>query len=169
MSDYRPRIRSRLSADIHERLILRAERPDMSVPKILDEALRAYFDGQVQDGRNTALLQRLELMSRHDHRQSRDIAIVQEALALFVQYFFTIMPDMVPADQDIRAAKGVAHFNDYLTELTARMKGGGKNIKNALQDVLVTDADFFTAEELERFGVADAKKVTAKRGEHASA
>jgi len=71
MSDYRPRIRSRLSADIHERLILRAERPDMSVPKILDEALRAYFDGQVQDGRNTALLQRLELMSRHDHRQSK--------------------------------------------------------------------------------------------------
>lgn len=169
MSDYRPRIRSRLSADIHERLILRAERPDMSVPKILDEALRAYFDGEVQDSRNTALLQRLELMSRHDHRQSRDIAIVQEALALFVQYFFTITPDLVPADQDVRAAKGVAHFNDYLTELSARMKGGGRNIKNALQDVLVTDADFFTAEELERFGAAGTKKVTAKRGEHASA
>jgi len=114
----------------------------MSVPKILDEALRAYFDGEVQDSRNTALLQRLELMSRHDHRQSRDIAIVQEALALFVQYFFTITPDM---------------------------KGGGRNIKNALQDVLVTDADFFTAEELERFGAAGTKKVTAKRGEHASA
>jgi len=159
MSDMRPRIRSRLSEDIHERLILRAERPDMSVPKILDEALRAYFDGQVHETRNAALLSRLELMSRHDHRQAKDIAVVQEALALFVQYFFTVMPDLLPADKNMRAAKGVGHFNDYMTELSLRMKGGGKNVKNALKDVLATDSDFFSQEDLERMGALAGTKT----------
>ena len=170
MSDYRPRIRSRLSPDIHDRLMAKAARPDMSVPKILDEALRGYFDGQVHESRNTALLRRLELMSRHDHRQTRDIAVIQEALALFVQYFFTVMPELLPGDKDVRAAKGAAHFNDYLTELSARMESGGRNVKNALEDVLVTDTDFFTNEELERFAAFDqAKRASRQGGEHASA
>ena len=169
MSDYRPRIRSRLSQDVHERLMVRAARPDMSVPKILDEALRGYFDGKVHENRNTALLRRLELMSRHDHRQTRDIAVIQEALALFVQYFFTVMPDLLPGDKDARAAKGVAHFNDYLAELSSRMEGGGRNVKNALEDVLVTDTDFFTTEEIERFASFDrAKQTVLQGGDHAS-
>ncbi len=170
MNEFRPRIRSRLSADIYERLMVRADRPDMSVPKILDEALRSYFDGEVHEGRNAALLTRLERMSRHDHRQARDIAIIQEALALFVQYFFTVMPDQIAGDQELRAAKGVAHFNDFMTELSARMKGGGKNVKNALRDVLTTDSDYFSRAELEQIAtIAGSAKTHSEEASNVSA
>ena len=60
------------------------------------------------------------------------------------------MPDQIAGDQELRAAKGVAHFNDFMTELSARMKGGGQNVKNALRDVLTTDSDYFSRAELEQ-------------------
>ena len=78
------------------------------------------------------------------------------------------MPSIAPDETQIRAAQGAAHFQNFLDELSGRIKGGGKTIKNALDDVLTTDEDFFTAEELERlkgFGkkASNENQPTAKK------
>ena len=150
MATSKPRIRPRISALNHEKLLLAVRRGCRSQSEIVDRGLSLYFRTTEEDERDAVFLRRLDLMTRHDHRHGRDIALIQETLALFIQYFFTVMPPMAPDEAQVRAAQGAIHFQHFLDELSARIQSGGKTIKNALDDVLTTDADFFTAEELER-------------------
>lgn len=150
MATTKPRIRPRISAHNHEKLLLAACRGCRSQSEIVDRGLSLYFQTTEEDERDAVFLRRLDLMTRHDHRHSRDLALVHETLALFIQYFFTVMPPIAPDETQVRAAQGATHFQNFLDELSGRIKGGGKTIKNALEDVLTTDEDFFTAEELER-------------------
>ena len=173
MATDKPRIRPRISAHNHERLWLAVRRGCRSQSEIVDKALSLYFRTREEDERDAAFLRRLDLMTRHDHRHSRDLAVLQEAFALFVQYFFTVMPSINPDESKVRAAAGANHFQNFLDELSGRMRGGGRTIKNALEDVLVTDVDFFTQEELERLKSFDAAsnentKSNGKAAKHVS-
>ena len=155
MPSQKPRIRVRISSVNHIRLLTEVDHGRLSQAEIVDRALSRYFYETENEVRDASLLNRLTLMSRHDARLTRDLALVHETLALFVQYFFTVMPSIDPEDSRVRAAQGAGHFQHFLDELSVRMKGGGKTIKNALEDVLTTDKDFFTQEELARLKSLD--------------
>lgn len=87
-------------------------------------------------------------MLRHNHRHSRDMNLMTETLSLFLQYFFTMAPNQSAGDQDVRAAMGVKLLNQFIDQLGHKMKNGGKTFKNALEDVLVSDDDFFKLDEV---------------------
>lgn len=163
MPSQKPRIRVRISSVNHIRLLTEVDHGRLSQAEIVDRALSRYFYETENDVRDASLLNRLTLMSRHDARLTRDLALVHETLALFVQYFFTVMPSLDPEESGARAAQGAGHFQHFLDELSVRMKGGGKTIKNALEDVLTTDADFFTREELARLKGLDDKASNENR------
>lgn len=163
MASLNPRIRTRLTPHNYDRLTVAVKRGSRSQAEIINRALTRYFREDENNARDAAILRRLDLMTRHDHRHTRDLNLALETISLFVHYFFTVMPEVSQVDQEARAALGVSHFNGFLDELTARMRGGGKTIKNALEDVLVTDTDFFTAEEIERLKSFDqVPKIPAK-------
>lgn len=148
MADPRPRIRVRISQNMHDRLVAKCLRPDMSQSKIVEQALLAYFCGEVEDARDAALLSRLDHMSRASHRLERDLAVMSGGFSLFVQYFLTMMPDIPAAEADVKAKKGELLYNEFLLRLGDVMSSGGRTIKNALEDVMVTDADYVSEEDI---------------------
>ena len=148
MADIRPRIRSRISQENYDRLMAACRKPNMSLPIILDQCLSAFFSFELDDKRDANILKRLDLMTRHDNRHSRDITLVLEIFALYLQYFFTVMPDVKQADKDAKAASGVANFNNFVDLLGGRVKKTGRTFNKSLTDVLVSQDEFFTHDEL---------------------
>ena len=159
MSDERPRIRVRISQNMHNRLMAKALRPDMSQSRIVNEALLAYFCGEIEDARDAALLARLDHTSRQLHRLERDQAMLSAGFSLFLQYFLTMMPDIAEAEAEVRATKGDLLYNEFLLRLGDVLKSGGRTIKNALEDVMVSDNAYLTE--------ADIEKLKALSGEEA--
>ncbi len=161
MPSIKPRIRLRLSSHNYTQLELVSRRGSRSRSEITDRALTMYFRKGEDSAEKEALYKRLDLMTRHDFRHSQDLRLLIEAFTVFVHYFLTVMPEINEADKEARAARGVSNFNKFLERLGEHMNAGGRTIKNALQDVLTTDADYFTSEELERlkrFDKASKKK-----------
>jgi len=151
MPSLKPRIRARISPYNHNRLTLLVRQGRHSQAQIVDKALTHYFRSNEEDLRDDAFLRRLDLMTRHDLRHSQDLRVLTEGFTLFLRYFLTVMPRVKDAHKGARAAEGTGHFNVFIERLADQMKGGGYTFKNALKDVLTTDSDFFTREEIMAF------------------
>lgn len=158
MTVNRPRIRPRISAENHMRLHDAAKKPDASLSLIVDKALSSYFSYERDDRRDAKLIRRLDLMTRHDYRHSRDLNMLTEAFSLFLRYFFSLAPDIRESEQDRRQAKGALHFNNFVDQLKTQMKLDGRIMKLALSDVMATEDQYFTKEELEVLAKLDGKK-----------
>ena len=143
------RVRGRINEENYKSLMAASRRKNNSQSKELNAALSNFYSHEKDDGRDARLLERLDMIIRHNHRHSRDMNFLTEILALFLQYFFTMAPNQNAADQDIRAARGVTFLNEFIDQLGLKMKSGGKTFKRALKDVLVTDEDFFKLDEIE--------------------
>ena len=116
---------------------------------MINDALTACFTFEHDDQRDARILEKLEMMIRHNHRHSRDLNLHSETFALFLHFYFTMAPQISAADSEVRAARGVGLMNQFIDQLGAKMKMGGKTFKQALSDVLVSDQDFFRLEEIQ--------------------
>lgn len=155
------RVRARISGQNAMFLDHRARQTGKSKSRIIDEALSASFSYEIDDERDARILERLDQMMRHNHRHSRDLNLHMESFSLFLQFFFTLSPEIPVIDQDARATRGVVLLNQYFDQLGAKMKSGGKTFKHALEDVLVSDEDFFRLDELKLL-----EKLQLNRIEH---
>jgi hypothetical protein len=116
---------------------------------VINDALSASFTFEHDDQRDARILEKLEMMIRHNHRHSRDLNLHSETFALFLHFYFTMAPQISAADSEVRAARGVGLMNQFIDQLGAKMKMGGKTFKQALSDVLVSDQDFFRLDEIQ--------------------
>lgn len=148
------RLRVRLSPSNFDKLSDAARKPKESRSLIIDRALKAYFSYELEDKRDANIIARLDLLSRHDARHTRDLNLVTETMSLFVLYYLTMTPEIQDADKQALADEGVLKFKLFVNRLGGYMKGGGRTLFRALEDILVGDEDFFTKEEIERFAKA---------------
>lgn len=143
------RIRARISPENAALLDVRARATGKSNSRVINDALTACFTFEHDDQRDARILEKLEMMIRHNHRHSRDLNLHSETFALFLHFYFTMAPQISKADSEVRAARGVGLMNQFIDQLGAKMKMGGKTFKQALSDVLVSDQDFFRLEEIQ--------------------
>ena len=143
------RIRARISPENAALLDVRARATGKSNSRVINDALTACFTFEHDDQRDARILEKLEMMIRHNHRHSRDLNLHSETFALFLHFYFTMAPQISAADSEVRAARGVGLMNQFIDQLGVKMKMGGKTFKQALSDVLVSDQDFFRLEEIQ--------------------
>ena len=143
------RIRARISPENAALLDVRARAMGKSNSRVINDALTACFTFEHDDQRDARILEKLEMMIRHNHRHSRDLNLHSETFALFLHFYFTMAPQISAADSEVRAARGVGLMNQFIDQLGVKMKMGGKTFKQALSDVLVSDQDFFRLEEIQ--------------------
>lgn len=163
------RIRGRITEENWKHLESASKRKGASQSKEINAALACYYSHERDDRRDSDIYERLDLMLRHNHRHSRDMNLISETLSLFLQYFFTMAPNQNAGDNDVRAVMGVKLLNQFIDQLGLKMKNGGKTFKNALQDVLVTDEDFFKLEEVALLTALSKRKSTPPKKEKADA
>lgn len=163
------RIRGRITEENWKFLTAASKRTGSSQSKEINAALACYYSHERDDRRDSDIYDRLDLMLRHNHRHSRDMNLITEILSLFLQYFFTMAPNQNAGDNDIRAVMGVKLLNQFIDQLGLKMKSGGKTFKNALEDVLVTDDDFFKLEEVALLTALKKQKSAPPKKEKADA
>ena len=163
------RVRGRITEENWRSLESASKRPGSSQSKEINAALACYYSHERDDRRDSDIYERLDLMLRHNHRHSRDLNLVTETLSLFLQYFFTMAPNQNAGDNDVRAVMGVKLLNQFIDQLGLKMKNGGKTFKNALEDVLVTDDDFFKLEEIALLTALKQQKTATPKREKADA
>jgi len=147
-NDLTSRIRARITPENAALLDVRARALGKSNSRVINDALSASFTFEHDDQRDARILEKLEMMIRHNHRHSRDLNLHSETFALFLHFYFTMAPQISAADSEVRAARGVGLMNQFIDQLGAKMKMGGKTFKQALSDVLVSDQDFFRLDEI---------------------
>ncbi|MEL6729243.1 MAG: CopG family transcriptional regulator [Pseudomonadota bacterium] len=146
----KPRINIYLSEQNFARLHAAAGRPGKTLSGIIDEALDDYFNGARQDERESAMLRRLDRMTRQFNRIEQKNVVNGEALALYIRYFLMVTPHL-PSDQiDAARAKGDQHFDQFLEQLGRDLQSGKRLLQRAVDDVIAEQAEFFTEEDLER-------------------
>jgi len=163
------RIRGRITEENWKHLNNAATRKGSSQSKEINAALACYYSHERDDRRDSDIYDRLDLMLRHNHRHSRDMNLMTETLSLFLQYFFTMAPNQNAGDNDVRAVMGVKLLNQFIDQLGLKMKSGGRTFKNALEDVLVTDDDFFKLEEIALLTALKKQKTAPQKKETADA
>lgn len=163
------RIRGRVTEENWKHLTNAANRKGSSQSKEINAALACYYSHERDDRRDSDIYERLDLMLRHNHRHSRDMNLMMETVSLFLQYFFTMAPNQNAGDNDVRAVMGVKLLNQFIDQLGLKMKNGGKTFKNALEDVLVTDDDFFKLEEVALLKALKKQKSAPPKKERADA
>ncbi len=102
-------------------------------------------------------------MARHDARHTRDLNLATETFSLFVLYYLTMTPELQDDDKQDLADEGVLKFKLFVNRLGGYMKGGGRTLFRALEDIMVGDEDFFTKEEIERFARAKLAQSKASK------
>ena len=155
------RVRARITPQNAMFLEHRARVTGKTKSCLINDALSASFSYEIDDERDAKILDRLDMMMRHNHRHSRDLNLQMESFSLFLQFFFTLSPEIPVVDSEARASRGVTVLNQYFDQLGARMKNGGKTFKHALSDILVSDDDFFRMDELKLLKTLKNKRLTA--------
>jgi len=162
------RIRARISPENAALLDVRARALGRSKSRVINDALKASFTFEHDDQRDARIIEKLEMMIRHNHRHSRDLNLHSETFALFLHFYFTMAPQISAVDRDVRAARGVGLMNQFIDQLGAKMRQGGKTFKHALSDVLVSDQDFFRLDEIELLKQLQGKRVSAPENKEAA-
>ena len=172
-NDLTARVRARITPENAALLDVRARALGKTKSRVINDALSSCFTFEHDDARDARILEKLDMMIRHNHRHSRDLNLHSETFALFLHFYFTMAPQISKADTDARAARGVGLMNQFVDQLGAKMRMGGKTFKQALSDVLVSDQDFFRLdeiqllEELQKKKAATPNKLTKKKKETA--
>ncbi len=113
-----------LSPDIVRRLDEVSAEPGAKKSDIVESALAHFLAERAHDG-DSALLRRLDQISRQLQRLGRDSEIVLETIALFVRYYLTITPPLPAADQEAARALGRARFEVFVAQVGRHLGGGG--------------------------------------------
>jgi hypothetical protein len=146
----KPRINMYVSELNYARLYAAASRPGNTLSGIIDQALDDYFAGIREDERESAMLRRLDRMTRQFNRIEQKNVVIGETLALYVRYFLMVTPQL-PSDQiDIARAKGDQQFDQFLDQLGRDLQCGKRLLQRAVDDVIAEQAEFFSEDDLER-------------------
>jgi predicted transcriptional regulator len=119
----KPRHHIRLDDDLTDRLAALTARPGTSKTAILSDALRAYLNRRAGNEIDDLLKRRLDRMNSSLDRLHRDVEIVMESQALFINYYLTATAPIPEADKSARAI-GQERFLAFIEQVGRRIAGG---------------------------------------------
>ena len=115
----KPRVNIRLPTNLHERLCREADRPGATKAKIVEAALRAWFEPEAAMTQEARLLKRLDGFDLRQAAIEHDLACTYETLAHFILYWLTRTEPIPEGERDAAHALGKRRF-DYFIEQVGR-------------------------------------------------
>jgi hypothetical protein len=111
-----------LSLPVSKNLAQASASPGVSQSAVVEAALKQFFDPEQKP--QAVLVRRLDHQGRAIERQLHHTELVLEALALFVQSYFNVVPPMAPGALEAQKALGAKRFDAFISELGRRMATG---------------------------------------------
>ena len=149
MTTSKPRVRAYVDHDTYAKLQFATTRPHVSISDTVNNALKVYLSDDYNLEHNSAMIRRLDRMTRESERINQKLAIQSEALAGFMLYIMRVTPQLPEAEKAAAIARGDKLFDDLVENLKARLQRTSKSLFGTFEDVYSDESAFFTAEELE--------------------
>lgn len=149
MTTSKPRVRAYVDHDTYAKLQFATTRPHVSISDTVNNALKVYLSEDYNLEHNSAMIRRLDRMTRESERINQKLAIQSEAMAAFMLYMMRVTPQPPEAEKAAAIARGDKYFDDFVENLKARLQRTSKSLFGTFEDVYSDESAFFTAEELE--------------------
>jgi hypothetical protein len=115
-----------LPTELSDRLRTFASGKGSSQNSIIQKALKRYLDDNL-DG--PLILKRLDRLSRATTRVHRDVTIIADALAIFVQIYLAHTPRLLDADKPAAERAALERFAQFEDHVAAQMASGRSVMK----------------------------------------
>jgi hypothetical protein len=130
----RIQVHTRFPTDLSARLRTFASGKGSSQNSIVQKALKRYLDDSL-DG--PLILRRLDRLSRAVTRLHRDVTVIADALAVFVQIYLAHTPRL-PESEKRAAEKGaLERFEQFAENVAARVASGRSVMKKLVPETVV--------------------------------
>jgi len=125
----------------------------------VNNALKVFLSDEYSIERDSAILRRLDRMTRENERFNQKLAIQSEALAGFMLYFMRVTPQPPEAEKAAAIARGDKQFDQLIDNLKTRLESTSKSLFGTFEDVYADESAFFSEEELDRLHRPDPREV----------
>ena len=125
-----------------------ALRRQVSKSAIVDAAVASFLSGDAGDRLEAAMSRRLDRLGRQIDTLDEDLAVLGEAVSLFVRYWLTFTPVLPDATQASSRAKGLERFEGFMQTLGKRLATGDRFLKELSRDIEAS-ADSFNGQNPE--------------------
>ncbi len=152
------RLCTRVSPDLHAKLVSVGKRDGVSQANVVEAALHGFFSFERDDQRDASIIRRLDRLTRQFSRLERNDLVLSETVSLLTRFLFTVTPQL-PQD-DFAAAQAVAEkrFDDFVERLAQDLAKGRRVLQAALNDVVPDIDEFATLDE------ADGERASSNGG-----
>ena len=159
MATSKPRVRAYVDHDTYAKLQFATTRPHVSISDTVNNALKVYLSDEYSMERDSAILRRLDRMTRENERFNQKLAIQSEALAGFMLYFMRVTPQPPEAEKAAAIARGDKQFDRLVENLKTRLESTSKSLFGTFEDVYADESAFFSEEELDLLHRPDPREV----------
>ncbi|MEM7668949.1 MAG: hypothetical protein AAF317_07320 [Pseudomonadota bacterium] len=139
-----------LTHPVFRHLELDTSRPGITYSGVVEQALTLWYSEDRVHAQNNPLLRRLDRMSRADEVHTRKLAVLSDAMGLFIQYFLTLIPEIPEARRDAASSIGAVRYKRFLEDLVTVRSDSSRGVLAQAEDVLADASAFFTKEQLDQ-------------------
>lgn len=112
-----------------------ALRRNVSKSAIVEAGVASFFSGDSSDKLEAAVSRRLDKLGRQIDGLDMDLAVLGEAVALFVNIWLGSTPPLPESAQTAARAKGAERFEKFMQSLGKRLATGDRFLKELSRDV----------------------------------
>lgn len=116
-----------------------ALRRNVSKSAIVEAAVASFLSGDTTERLEAAMSRRLDKLSRQIDGIDEDLAVLGEAISLFVHFWLTTTPPVPESGKAAARAKGNERYKGFMQTLGRRMATGDRFLKELSRDVDPSD------------------------------
>ena len=112
-----------------------AFRRNVSKSAIVEAAVASFLSGDTTERLEAAMSRRLDKLGRQIDGIDEDLAVLGEAISLFVHFWLTTTPPVPDAGKAAARAKGNERYKGFMQTLGRRLATGDRFLKELSRDV----------------------------------
>lgn len=130
------RIQPYLSPDLHKHFKRHCKAHGLSESSVVEAALQEYLD-DTKD--MTMVYRRLDRQQRAIGRLHRDLNVLAEAFAVYVQLYFAHTPEVEANEKEAAKHQGFRRYGQFVEYVAKQYGGGHRFIDDLAEDVADDD------------------------------
>jgi predicted DNA-binding protein len=134
----RARLLPRVPAELAERLSQVCASTNATETAVIEAALRKHLDGTSD---RTLLFRRLDRLDRANERSRRDVELLAEAFAIYVQLWLAHAPTLT--EDEKKAARKVAEsrYGQFVEHINKQFSGGHRFLDDLPREVIADEEE----------------------------
>ena len=116
-----------------------ALRRNVSKSAVIEAAVASFLSADASERLEAVFARRMDKLGRQIDGLDEDLAILGEAVSLFIRFWLTVTPPLPDTAQPAAQAKGRERYEGFVEALGRRLAKGQSLAQEISQDVIPTD------------------------------